>query len=310
MPKGIPKNGVRMTKKRIALLANGGKMPKGFKASPKLSAAVKQTFVEPVVKLTDEQIRAKLKDRFAAMDKMVEATIQGTNKSLIISGPAGLGKSYGVMKIAEQYEKRGREVTVIKGFCRPTGLYKALYENRTRNHVVVFDDADSIFNDEDSMNLLKCATDMTRTRMLHWGAETRMEDESGEKLPTKFEFEGSIVFITNYDFDHFIEKGNRLSPHFEAMISRSIYLDLAMHSKRDYLVRIQMVIEEGMLSDNGLSDFDANELMVFVEQNCDKLRELSLRMVIKISNLMKMDRNDWQRLAKVTCFTNTDRKAA
>ena len=230
----------------------------------------------------------------------------GINKSLIISGPAGLGKSYGVLKIAALLEQRGRKVTVIKGFVRPTGLYKVLYENRSREHVVIFDDSDSIFNDEDAMNLLKSACDMTRKRTLHWLAETRMEDESGERLPNKYEFEGSIIFITNYDFDAIIKKGNRLAPHFEAMISRSIYLDLAMHTVRDYMVRIQMVIEEGMLRDAGLSDFDSAELMMFVEKNCSRLRELSLRMVIKIANLMRMDRQDWQRLAKVTCFRGSN----
>ena len=307
MPRGVPKNGFRMTKNRIA----SGKFPKGFKPSKNaIPAVIKQVFAEPVVKETDEQIRTKLTDRFAAMDKMTEATVTGTNKSLIVSGPAGLGKSYGVMKVAEEYEKRGRTVCVIKGFVRPTGLYKVLYENRFKNCVVIFDDSDSIFNDDISLNLLKGACDMTRTRYLHWLAETNMEDQDGEKLPTKFEFEGSIIFITNYDFDAFIAKGNRLSPHFEAMISRSIYLDLAMHSKRDYLVRIQMVVEEGMLTEYGLSEFDSSELMVFIENNCDRLRELSLRMVIKIANLMRMDRTDWQRLAKVTCFSNTDRKGA
>ena len=300
MPRGVPKAGFRMTKNRKAV----GKIP-ALKSVKNVNIP-KQVFVEPAVKETDEQIRAKLTERFKAMDKMTESAVTGNIKSLIISGPAGLGKSFGVMKIAAEHEKRGREVVVVKGFVRPTGLYKVLYENRTKNHVIIFDDADSVFNDEIALNLLKGACDMTRTgrgRTLSWLAETNMKDEGGDSLPTKFEFEGSIIFITNYDFDAFIAKGSKLSPHFEAMISRSIYLDLAMHSRRDYMMRINMVIEEGMLSDEGLSDFDAAELMQFIEKNCDRLRELSLRMVIKIANLMRMDRHGWQALARVTCFT-------
>ena len=289
-----------MTKNRIAAGLDSKTLKKTLKAE---KALPKQTFVEPKVVETDEQIRAKLTERFHTMDKMTTATVTGINKSLIVSGPAGLGKSYGVMKIAAEHEKKGRQVVVVKGFVRPTGLYKVLYENRTKNHVLIFDDADSIFNDEAALNLLKGACDMTRRRTLHWLAETRMEDESGERLPNKFDFEGSIIFITNYDFDAFIAKGSKLSPHFEAMISRSIYLDLAMHSRRDYMMRINMVIEEGMLEDYGLSDFDARELMVFIENNFEKLRELSLRIVIKIANLMRIDREGWQADAKVTCFT-------
>jgi len=297
MPRGIPKNGFRMTKNRRL---NG---VKAGKVLPLKTVELKQTFIEPETKETDEQIRAKLSDRFTSMEKMARATIAGSNKSLIISGPAGLGKSYGVMKAAVDFERRGSQITVIKGFVRPTGLYKVLYENRHSHCVVIFDDADSIFTDDVSMNLLKGACDMTRTRKLHWLAETRMEDEEGDRLPNSFEFEGSIVFITNTDFDYCIAKGNKLSPHFEAMISRSLYLDLAMHSRRDYLIRIQMVIEEGMLKELGLSSFDAKELMIFIENNVDNLRELSLRIVLKLANLMKIDRADWQKLAKQTCFT-------
>jgi hypothetical protein len=311
MPRGVPKNGFRLTKKRLA----SGKFIKDTKLADAVKDVMAVTAAEKVVEPevtveTDEQIRTKLTDRFNALDQMAKATVGGTNKTLIVSGPAGLGKSYGVMKVAAEEEKGGRRVEVIKGFVRPTGLYKVLYENRHKNCTVIFDDADSVFNDDVSMNILKSACDMTRTRHIHWRAETKMEDEGGERLPNKYEFEGSIIFITNYDFDAFIAKGNRLSPHFSAMISRSIYLDLAMHSRRDYMMRINMVIEEGMLRDYGLSDFDAKELMVFVENNIERLRELSLRMVIKIANLMRMDRNDWQRLAKVTFFTNTDRTKA
>jgi hypothetical protein len=298
MPRGVPKAGFRLTKNRIL----NGKVPKSSKTLSNKSFKIVQEFVTPTVIETDEQIRIKLKNRFSAMDKMTEATVNGVNKSLIISGPAGLGKSFGVLKIAAKYEKMGRIVTVIKGFVRPTGLYKVLYENRTKNHVVIFDDSDSIFGDDICLNLLKGACDMTRNRTLHWLAETRMEDDGGERLPTKFDFEGSIVFITNMDFDAAIEKGSRLAPHFEAMISRSIYLDLAMHTRRDYMVRIAMVVEEGMLKEYGLSDFDTAELLRFVDTNCEVLRELSLRMVLKIAALMRMDRNDWQNLAKQTCF--------
>lgn len=300
MPRGVPKAGFRMTKNRKIGLT---KMPKGVKSIP---VVAKQEFATPTKKVTDQQVRAKLADRFQSMDRMTDATLSGVNKSLIISGPAGLGKSYGVMHIAAEHEKRGKQVVVIKGFVRPTGLYKVLYENRGRNCVVIFDDCDSIFHDDNALNLLKSACDMTRTRMLHWLAETNMKDELGENLPTKYEFEGSIIFITNLDFDAMIAKGNKNAIHFQAMISRSIYLDLAMHTRQDYMVRIKMVIEEGMLRDNGLSDFDAAELIAFVEKNCEKLRELSLRMMVKLSSLMKMDRNDWQKLARVTCFTNTD----
>jgi hypothetical protein len=128
-----------------------------------------------------------------------------------------------------------------------------------------------------------------------------MEDQGGERLPTQFEFEGSIIFITNYDFDGFIAKGNRLAPHFEAMISRSIYLDLAMKTRRDYMIRIEQ-IAPAMMVEAGMTVEDGKLIVDFINKNCDNLRELSLRMVMKLANLMKMNRSDWERLARVTCF--------
>jgi hypothetical protein len=290
MPRGVPKAGFRKTKNTLIKQAVGVHKPQ--------LAVVPMT--RPVE--TDSQIREKLSERFAAMDKMADATLSGINKALIISGPAGLGKSYGVMKLADKYEKEGNQVTTIKGFVRPTGLYKKLYENRYPHCVLIFDDADAIFMDDIAMNLLKGACDMTRRRTISWLAETKMEDEDGERVPTQFDFEGRIIFITNMDFDSFIARGTRLGPHFEAMISRSIYLDLAMHTRRDYMMRIQMVVEEGMLDQLGMNATDAKELLKFIDMNCERLRELSLRMVIKLANIMKMDRKDWQRLARVTCM--------
>jgi uncharacterized protein YkuJ len=301
MAKGCPKNGFRMTKKRLAA---GWTPGKNVTKNVSVPVVLKQEFAPPIKKETDEEIRAKLKDAFMTMDKITEATCNGVSKSFILSGPPGLGKSYGVMKIAEKFEKMGNKVCVVKGFVRATGLYKVLYEYRERNSVVIFDDSDSVFWDMDALNLLKSACDMTRVRNLSWLAETNMKDESEEKLPTKFEFEGSIVFLTNMDFDALIAKGNKLAVHFEAMISRSIYLKLPINTRRDYMMRIAMVVEEGMLNDMGLSKFDSAELLMFIDKNCEKLRELSLRMVIKIANLMKIDRNDWQKLARSTCFLN------
>jgi hypothetical protein len=257
----------------------------------------------PVIVETEEEIYQKLTDRFAAMETLAEATATGKNRSLIISGPAGLGKSYGVMKVVEDLESKGYRPYVVRGYVRPTGLYKTLYEFKDPNCVVVFDDADSVFLDDVSLNILKTACDMTKSRRLSWLTETRMEDEEGERLPRNFEFEGSIIFITNYDMSSMAANGNKLAPHFEAMISRSHYLDLEMKTKRDYVVRIKQVVRDhGMLSREGFTKVQEESILDFIVEEQDRLRELSLRMVIKLAGLMKMDSLGWKKLAKITCF--------
>lgn len=287
MPRGVPKNGFRMTKRR---------RNQGVVVQPALTLTKS---VESVA-----QIEEKLNDRFNALEVLSEATGKGVNRSLIVSGPAGLGKSFTVEQKMKKLENAGHVVTYIKGYVRPLSLYRLLYNARFQHCVLVFDDSDSIFADDVSMNLLKAACDSTETRNLHWLSRSidKIEDEDGEPIPANFEFEGSVIFITNYDFDDLIARGSRLAPHFEALVSRSHYLDLAMKTKLDYVVRIKQVVGQGMLRDKNISDYDASILVDFVEANMDNLRELSLRMVIKLATLMKMDYVNWQKLAKQTCF--------
>lgn len=288
MPRGVPKAGFRKTK-------NYNKR-----------AVSAPQFVTPTRKESVAEIEAKLKDRFDALEIMSEATGKGINRSLIVSGPAGLGKSYTVEAKMAALEQQGHSVTYIKGYVRPLALYKLLYETRFPNSVLVFDDSDSVFYDDVSMNLLKAACDSNERRVLHWLSKSleKESDEDGENIPEKFEFEGSVIFITNYDFDAMIASGNKLAPHFEALVSRSHYLDLAMKTKMDYIVRIRQVVRGGMLTSRGFSKSEEIMILEFIETNVDRLRELSLRMVGKIANLYKMDRKGWQKLASQTCMRN------
>jgi hypothetical protein len=249
---------------------------------------------------TDEEIAKKLELRFEILELMSKAACTGSCRSLIVSGPAGLGKSFQVEQTTTEYADDGGRVKYIKGFMRATALYKSLYECRETGSVIVIDDADSVFFDTDSLNLLKGACDTTETRRIGWGAETKMTDSDGDLLPTSFEFNGSIVFITNYDFDNAIKSGHRLAEHFMALISRSHYIDLEMKSKRDYLVRIKQVIEAGMLKNRGFSDEASTEIVQYVMTNADKLRELSLRVVCKLADLYKSNPKRWEHIASVT----------
>jgi hypothetical protein len=298
MPRGVPKAGFRMTKNRKMGKGKFAKSSRGSSVS--VSAPI---YREPEIVETEDQIRNKLDERFAAMTMMVESAFNGDVRAVIFSGPPGVGKSHEVMAALEKHKPYH---TVIHGFVRPTGLYKTLYEYRAPGSVVVLDDADSIFVDEICLDLLKTACDTTRKRVISWLSETNMKDEGGDGLPTQFEFEGTVIFITNTDFDWLIEKGNKLAPHLSALVSRSMYLDMAMKSKRDYLVRIKQVVEKGMLRDLKMSKVDENEILAFIDKYQDTLRELSLRMVVKIANLKRARPSKWQSLAKVFCVKGSN----
>jgi hypothetical protein len=288
MPRGVPKSGFRMTNKRKAV-----------------SKVLTKDIIEqhaPVVILqneTDDEIAARLDERFDILQTMTNAAILGDARALIVSGPAGLGKSFTVEKELEAWDSNGDNHTIVKGYVRTTGLYKLLYQHREANKVLVFDDADSIFYDDASLNLLKAVCDTTEKRVVSYLAETNMVDEeSAERIPRSFVFNGTIIFITNLDFDALIDRGHKLAPHLQALVSRSHYMDLAMKTRRDYLVRIKQVIRHGLLKD--LTDEQKTDVMNFITQNSDRLRELSLRVALKIGSIRRLNKN-WEKMARVTC---------
>lgn len=247
---------------------------------------------------TANDIEKRINLRFNALNIMARATAKGINRAMIVSGPAGLGKSFGVERAAEEIVG---DFAHVKGYIRPTGLFKTLYANRHKGSLIVFDDIDSIFQDDVSLNILKAACDSGDVRKISWLSNAVMETEDGETIPSSFVFEGSVIFITNICFEEMINKGSRMSPHYEALMSRSHYLSLGIKSKKDYIVRIKQVLRQGML-DSELSETEKNVIVSFMEDNVDRMRELSLRMVKKLAGLYMMDKEAWKDLAQITCM--------
>jgi hypothetical protein len=285
MPRGVPKA--------------------GFRAARRSSDAAERIVNTKVTYLTDRrqesdaEIEQRIADRFEILDVLAEATTCGNSRALIVSGPAGLGKSFTVEQRLAAWDPNELQHTIVKGYVRATGLVKLLYQFRHDNNVIVFDDADAIFFDDVSLNLLKAVCDTTERRRVSWLSEGKLVDEdSAELIPRSFDFNGSIIFITNYDFDVMIDKGHKLAPHLQALVSRAHYIDLAMKNRRDYLVRIRQVVRQGLLAD--LSTSQREDVIAFIEGNHESLRELSLRMAIKLGHLRKQG-GDWQRIARITC---------
>lgn len=249
---------------------------------------------------TDIQIEAKLKERFEILELLADATTQGDARAVIVSGPPGLGKSYTIEKRLVEWDPNEVNHTIVKGFVRATGLFKLLYQYREKGQVIVFDDADSVFFDDVSLNLLKAVCDTTERRRVSWMAEgVLIDEETATRIPKQFDFNGTIIFITNYDFDAMIEKGHKLAPHLQALMSRAHYIELAMRSRRDYIIRIKQVIKEGLLG--SLTFAERNDVISFIDANHDNLRELSLRIAIKLGQLRQLHKGQWEKLARVTC---------
>jgi hypothetical protein len=253
---------------------------------------------------TDEQVMDRIEKRFAILDDMTKAAIAGDIRAMIVVGPPGVGKSYGV---EYQLEKAGMfdqisgkkiKYQVIKGAMTPIGLYCTLYKNSDPRNVLVFDDCDSVFQDDVALNILKAALDSGKKRRICWNSDSSMLRREG--VPDAFEFKGSAIFITNLKFDHL--KSKKLQDHLEALQSRCHFLDLTLDTTRDKILRIRQIFRKGdLFQDYDLTPEQGEEIVQFMQDNHAKLREISLRMALKLADLTKIGDN-WQALAESTCM--------
>lgn len=252
---------------------------------------------DAVVAESMEAIDARIKRTFGVLSKVAAGVIAGHIKSAIVSGAPGCGKTYTLETLLNKAAKDGKiNYQSVKGSMSAIGLYRSLFETSQEGDVLVIDDCDSIFGDIDALNLLKAALDTGKTRRVHWNKESRVLNEEG--IPRSFEFKGSVVFITNVDFAREIDRESKMSPHYDALLSRSLYLDLGIHSKREVLVRIsQVVYSATFLNDNSISKDAAKEMMIWLTANLARVRVLSIRTILQLVTLVKTD-GEWKDMAE------------
>jgi len=89
-------------------------------------------------------------------------------------------------------------------------------------------------------------------------------------------------------------------------MSRCHYIDLGLDTIDDKFLRIDQIIRDGMLQEYGYSAKFEKEIVDFMHDNAPRLREISLRMVLKIADLAKMNFDNWKGLARSTCMTRFD----
>ncbi len=257
---------------------------------------------------TDEQAMDRIRERFDILHEMTKATVSGDIRAMIVSGPPGVGKSFGVeqeIDKATMFDKlagKRLRAEVVKGSATPIGLYQTLYKYSDANCVVVFDDCDSILLDDVALNLLKGALDSGKKRKISWLSESSSLRREG--IPDSFEFKGSAIFITNLKFDKM--KSQKLRDHLDALQSRCHYLDLTLDTMRDKILRIKQIAKDGVL----FADYDfepcvQDEIVEFMEANQNRLREMSLRMALKIADLHKSFSGNWKRMAETTCMKSS-----
>lgn len=253
----------------------------------------------------DEKRITEIAQRFDILTDMTKAVLNGDIRAMIVAGPPGVGKSFGIeielekANLFDQISGRRVKSEMIKGTASPLGLYKSLYKYSDENCVVVFDDCDSILLDDVCLNLLKGALDSGKKRKISWLADSHSLRNEG--IPDQFDFKGGVIFITNLKFDQL--KSQKLRDHTDAIQSRCHYLDLTLDSTHDKILRIRQIARTGELFNGyNFDQFDQELIVDFMTKHSKRLREVSLRMAIKIAQLKKSFPLNWMTMAETTCM--------
>jgi len=301
----------------MAKVVNSSKMMMALQKQPKATTTSLEVDQEAIrakelalANETDEQILTRLGQRFQILEDMTRAVKKGDVRAMIVTGPPGVGKSFGVEKVLSKHDVfadvaqdgKLKKYEIVKGAMSAIGLYSKLYEFSDAKSILVFDDCDSILMEDLSLNILKAALDSSKKRTISWNTDSRLLRSEG--VPNQFEFKGGAIFISNIKFDHVRSK--KLKDHLEALESRCHYLDLTIDTTREKLLRIRQVVNEcGMLDGHELTDVAKIDVVDFIETNAAKMRELSLRMVLKVADIRKSMPDNWQAVVEVTCMRGT-----
>ena len=290
-----------------------------------------RTVVQAAPMETDSEISVRIQETFDVLRDVSEGIADKIVRGLVIAGAPGVGKSYEVIKTVESYglvdkadlrERLAAEAVdganetdseseedalpahdiiretntyeLVKGHITASSLYELLWRNRHENDTIIMDDIDSIFGDDKALNLLKAALDTSDKRRIHWATAVPRQDG----VPNSFEFFGSIIFISNKDFNK-MKGSSSVGKHIEALMSRSLFLDMGITTTREKVIRIKQVAENGLFAANGITDPEMQaEIMDWMGENANRFRELSLRTLVHLSTICKM--RNWKAIARQT----------
>lgn len=244
-------------------------------------------------------------DTVYKMSKIFASENGSATNGLLISGDAGTGKTHWVRKgLFESTDESNIEYVKGSSITAPP-IYCKLFLNRHPGNVLVLDDVDIIHKSgaelSTILDLFKGATEMTKgERIISWerAGQNQMMTEYG--VPRSFDFQGSIVWITNDPIEHIAKKAKG---HWHAISSRFNTITVNLNEQEKLLYTLHL-IEEGFLGVNcqakegGYSAEIIERTSEFILDNYKSFDNITPRIAVKIADLMYTNPEDWEMLVK------------
>ena len=257
-------------KENMHLIVDGvtGRISKISNTSNKPLVPSKESFANVLEKRNPEVMFNNLRN----LTKMVG---KGLQPSLVVTGMAGMGKTHIVKEtLAELGLRESFEFVHFKGRATAAGLYITLYENSDK--IVVLDDCDSVFKDDDAVNILKGALDSYDIRRISYITSRELKDSYQNPVPRQFEFTGRVIFISNI-------AQNKID---EAIKSRSFVQDINMSTEQVFQRMEQLLdkIEPSIKKENKVM---ALSIMKKLHMKYSGV-EVNIRSLIKAARICQM----------------------
>ena len=240
---------------------------------------------------TVDDINKALDQHYAMLGKFLTGV--GNDKwHLIVNGPAGSGKTEYTKKILSN-----NHASIISGTLSAIKLYIALYQNRRKGQVLIIDDTDKTLEDTECLEVLKAALDSQGNKSVDWNKYSTALAQYG--VPDSFVFKGRVVIITNKHMSGGA-KQTKAQVAIAPVLSRCQYFKAGLPSKEWEVAALRRMVETGEVrcfNEAGISVDVQNQIVDFVEEHADDLREISFRVLKKCLDLYLEDNTDWQFMA-------------
>jgi hypothetical protein len=259
------------------------------------------TLEEPTaVKANEETLADKVKfldETLTDIYDISRKVAAGAFNSLMISGRAGTGKTFSVEKaLKDEGLVEDDDYIIVSGAVSTIMMFKKMFQYR--NKVLVFDDCDAVFRDENGRNILKAALDTKKVRRISYLKKSGLVfdpkdfemDPEGEfnmiengMVPAYFDFAGRVIFISNLAKDKADPDG--------AIRSRSILIDVNPDDVT-LMERIKTLLP--YLEPKDMPMKDKEEIYEFMK----KANDVSMRTFVKAAGFKVAGLPNWERMSK------------
>lgn len=209
----------------------------------------------------------------------------GVGKTFVLESKILPARKYIEYDAELDMQKGGDEYDYVKigGKIGSKETQRLMYEHR--NKLLIFDDCDSMWNDEGLINVLKNTLDTSGQGKCQWAQ--RLPETSkgaGDEVPTVFKFNGRMIFITNLSKDELAARG--ASPIAE---SRAASSNLTMNMEQT-IERLQKIAPYITLKDENreeMKDIQLEDKMAGLEAlkevaHLAKIEQLNTRVLTGI----------------------------